>query len=315
MLRVNIDIYKSIVYIRAIKQTTMQWRDNEPDGVPNHRRLNCLLNRLSRRSSKKISKLRVTSLCEVNQPVTGGFHHKGYNKLTIRGDVTWASKHPILLIFRLFCQSLIRQTATILIPGSLCAKPTSDITHSPQWHYNDVIMSAMASQITSLAIVYSTVHSGVDQRKHQSSASLAFMWGIHRWPVNSPHKRPATRKMYPFDDVIMHGDSILMSWFTRRSTRSFVSSCHLQVLKQTYWKFPENINKEMKIIYEKVKLAWWWFDTHTRQNIGRVNVNACDVSRQNAIILLRFCVICHCFSLIMRLSQWQYSSNGTHFLP
>ena len=57
--------------------------------------------------------------------------------------------------------------------------------------------------ITSLTIVYSTVYSGADQRKHQSSASLAFVWGIHRGPVNSPHKWPVTRKMFPFDDVIM----------------------------------------------------------------------------------------------------------------
>ena len=70
-------------------------------------------------------------------------------------------------------------------------------------HYNNVIMSAMASQITSVAIVYSTVYSSADQRKHQSAASLAFVWGIHRWPVNSPHKEPVTRKMFPFDDVIM----------------------------------------------------------------------------------------------------------------
>ena len=60
-------------------------------------------------------------------------------------------------------------------------------------HYNDVIMSAMASQITSLTIVYSTVYSGADLRKHQSSASLAFVRGIHRWPVNSPHKGPVVR--------------------------------------------------------------------------------------------------------------------------
>ena len=64
-------------------------------------------------------------------------------------------------------------------------------------------MRAIASQITSLAIVYSTVYSDADQRKHQSSAALAFVWGIHRGPVNSPHKWPATRKMFPFDDVIM----------------------------------------------------------------------------------------------------------------
>ena len=51
-------------------------------------------------------------------------------------------------------------------------------------HYNDVIMGAVASQITSLTIVYSTVHSGADHRKHESSASLAFERGSHRWPVN-----------------------------------------------------------------------------------------------------------------------------------
>ena len=71
------------------------------------------------------------------------------------------------------------------------------------WHYGDVIMSTIASQITSLTIVYSTVYSDADQRKHQSSASLAFVWGIHRGPVNSPHKWSVTRKMFPFDDVIM----------------------------------------------------------------------------------------------------------------
>ena len=70
-------------------------------------------------------------------------------------------------------------------------------------HYDNVIMSAMSSQITSLAIVYSTVYLGADQRKHQSSASLAFVLGIHRSPVNSPHKGPVTRKMFPFDDVIV----------------------------------------------------------------------------------------------------------------
>ena len=64
-------------------------------------------------------------------------------------------------------------------------------------------MGAMASQITSLTVVYATIYSGPDQWKHQSSASLAYVWGIHRWPVNSPHKGPVTRNMFPFDDVIM----------------------------------------------------------------------------------------------------------------
>ena len=64
-------------------------------------------------------------------------------------------------------------------------------------------MGTIASQITSLTIVYSIVYSDADHRKHQSSASLAFVRWIHRGPVNSPHKWPVTRNMFPFDDVIM----------------------------------------------------------------------------------------------------------------
>ena len=71
------------------------------------------------------------------------------------------------------------------------------------FHYNDVIMSATAFQITSLTTVYSTDHSGTDQRKHQISASLAFVRRIHWWSVNSPYIGSVTRKMLPFDDVIM----------------------------------------------------------------------------------------------------------------
>ena len=71
------------------------------------------------------------------------------------------------------------------------------------FHYSDVITGHMASQITSTTNVYSTVYSGAYQRKYQSSASLAFVRGIHRWPVNSPHKGPVTRKRFPLDDFIM----------------------------------------------------------------------------------------------------------------
>ena len=70
-------------------------------------------------------------------------------------------------------------------------------------HYGDVIMSAMGSHTTGLAMVHSTVYSGTDQRKHQSSALLAFVREIHRWPVKSPHTGPVTQKMFPFDVVIM----------------------------------------------------------------------------------------------------------------
>ena len=69
-------------------------------------------------------------------------------------------------------------------------------------HYCDVILGVMAYQITGLTTVYSAVHSRADQRTRQSSASMAFVRGIHRWLVSSPHKWPVTQKMFPFDDVI-----------------------------------------------------------------------------------------------------------------
>ena len=95
-------------------------------------------------------------------------------------------------------------------------------------------MGSIASQITSLTIVYSTVYSDADQRNYQSSASLAFVRGIHRRPVNSPHKWPVTRKMYPFDDVIMD----LCDWHhkgqlgtvTRKMFPFVTSSWEVQVL-------------------------------------------------------------------------------------
>ena len=70
-------------------------------------------------------------------------------------------------------------------------------------HYHDDIISARESQITSLTIVYWSVYSGADQRKHQSSAPLAFVSWIHRRPVISPHKGSVTRKIFPFDIVTL----------------------------------------------------------------------------------------------------------------
>ena len=63
---------------------------------------------------------------------------------------------------------------------------------SLQWRHNE----RDASKITGFSIVCSTVCSGVDQRKHQNPPSLAFVRGIHRWPVYSLHKWPVTRKCF-----------------------------------------------------------------------------------------------------------------------
>ena len=102
----------------------------------------------------------------------------------------------------------------------------SDMSQSSiSYHYSDVIIGPMASQITSLTIVYSTVCSGADQRKYQSSASLAFVRGIHRWLVNSPHKGPVTRKMLPFDDVIMSILNVTLTEMNNSNTDTHVETC------------------------------------------------------------------------------------------
>ena len=127
-------------------------------------------------------------------------------------------------------------------------------------HYDDVIMSAIASQITSLTIVYSTIYPGADRSKHQSSVSLALVWRIHRGPVNSPHKWPVIRKMFPFDDVIMemfsvllalcYGNSLVTSRFPsqRAVTSSFDVSFDVRMNK---W-----LNKQW---------SFWWFEMLKKQ--------------------------------------------------
>ena len=94
--------------------------------------------------------------------------------------------------------SMTRHNWIWLIPTSLRFRWSEGTIH-----YGDVIMGAIASQITSLTIVYSTVYADADQRKHHSLALLALCAGNSPGPMISPHKWPVTRKMFPFDDVIV----------------------------------------------------------------------------------------------------------------
>ena len=117
-----------------------------------------------------------------------------------------------MLVLKL-CQISKGQSSNVWfhILGILMYNPTNTtllrnftlITEGHFCHDGDVIMGTIGYQITSLPIVYSTIYLDADQRRHQSSASLAFVRGTQRWSVNSPHKWPVTRKMFPFDYVIM----------------------------------------------------------------------------------------------------------------
>ena len=115
---------------------------------------------------------------------------------------TWV----IFLLLRTNCVIVCFTDSILRFYNTSCSYPSLHETHFtntfPSYHYGDVIMGAISSQITSRTIVYTTVYWDADERKHQGSASLAFVRGIHRGPVNAPHKWPVTRKMFPFDDVI-----------------------------------------------------------------------------------------------------------------
>ena len=108
-------------------------------------------------------------------------------------------------------------------------------------------MSAVVSQITGVSIVCSTVCSGADQINHQSSASLAFVRGIHRSPVNSQHKGEVTRKMFPCDDFIM--------------SRYDIGSVRDYTKKQggTYYRNKKNVFPKYIIImyYNNSNIFWW----------------------------------------------------------
>ena len=123
-------------------------------------------------------------------------------------------KHCSVMLFKTFYMITDRfsdQIVSQILPPDLPMFP---------YHYCDVILGAMTSQINSFTIVYSAVHSGAIKKTHLSSSSLAFVRGIHRWPVNSPHKWPLTRKMFPFDYVIMSWlEALLMSACKHRCCR------------------------------------------------------------------------------------------------
>ena len=108
-------------------------------------------------------------------------------------------------------------------------------------------MSTLASQIASLTIVNSIIY--------LSSASLALVRGIHRWAVNSPHKGPVTRKMFPFDDVFMML-IVLFNWMQFKSKYNYFvwngSICKCQKVSK------HNMTFKYSPKYSKVTFSPWW---------------------------------------------------------
>ena len=88
---------------------------------------------------------------------------------------------------------------------SLCLPSEKTHYHNISWHHRITVTSYGHHGVSNhrASAVYSTICQGAHERKHQNYALLAFVRGLHRWTVDSPHKGPGTQKMFPFDDVIM----------------------------------------------------------------------------------------------------------------
>ena len=125
----------------------------------------------------------------------------------------------------------------------------SPLSYPVPTHYTDVIISAKTSHITGVSMVCSAVCSGADQRKHQSSATLAFVRGIHRW---FPSQRPVTQKMFPFDDVIMP-----VTHHPSGSSRENVYRSDAQITFELYGRFRQLHVFYSKQNYTELSLTLW----------------------------------------------------------
>ena len=143
-------------------------------------------------------------------------------KMMLQENHSIWSHQQLNCLFNSLFMPAVKKTVELHITSPLQGEPPwlAD-TPQQQCHYNGVIMSVMASQITSFAIVCSIVYLGTDQEKHQSPASLAFVRGIHQWLVNSPHKVAVMRKIFPFDDVIIRDSNVEIN---------SMSGCHDEVI-------------------------------------------------------------------------------------
>ena len=196
---------------------------------------------------------------------------------------------------------------------ALCGIHRSPVT------YSDIIMCATASQITSLTIVCSNVYSTQIKKKHQSSASLTFVRGIHRWLVNSRHKGPVTRKMFLFDDVMKEFPSqrpiALMSSVTSAWTNGWVNNrdasdlrCHRAHYEVIVMCFVESFCSLGNHVRWNVKTVMFWISFLKASFTYSFPSNLMLWDRANVIAILKT-TITDAFSW-MKISVFFQGSNS-----
>ena len=136
-------------------------------------------------------------------------------------------------------------------------------------YYSDAIMSTMTSQITGVLIVCLTICSEADQRKHQRSVSLAYVRGIHRWPMDSFHKGLVKRKIFPFGGVMMLWNQHPrkgIQYIPRNMHTAFALLCFVVVIHWLIFPYPSGLLHwhcgNLTIAPVPAKQTWWiWINT------------------------------------------------------
>ena len=141
----------------------------------------------------------------------------------------------------------------------------------------------------------------MDERKRQSSASLAFVQGIHWWPVNSPHKWPVTRKMFPFDDVIM----AVMFNISKIRPKSLPGPAKAQTFSLCLWRWP---NME---IYSQNDCFGLVYDISSVHQKNFSNHQTIHVKKKHQTFDFNLIIHEHFFWMIRQYVWWFWTNHQT----
>ena len=163
----------------------------------------------------------------------------------------------------------------------------------------------MASQIIGVSIVYSTVGSGAfEKKKRQSSASLAFVRGIQRWPVISPHKRPITRNGVHLSSCCLNCCTFLCFHpFTQVVDHQFISIHTVNQIPQSEFKICQSRN-DIIHIYERIVI--FGISEVFEQQWNRTFQPVCEISQGHSITAREYCA--YEFSLHMYICIYMHLS-------
>ena len=173
-------------------------------------------------------------------------------------------------------------------------------------------MSTIASKITGVSMAHSTVCSYGYQRKRQSAASLAFVRGIHLWPMNSLHKRQVSRKMFPFNDIIMSPCTVRCSeTYTRDEVIVMCDKDHTRFYMDASMKFNLRTRQSRSVFCHRRFMPHVFVRTYSSRKIELWNAmgNDCSLYLLNNLFNTtqnknNYSIVKTMFCIMLTVSEW-----------